>query len=79
MTKTKIALLITALITAGYAISFIGSEGALMERFPDIDPDDVKAAHRKMYRAALKGQYNDLDMDDDAVMDSVFLAVVNNL
>lgn len=81
-TMPKIKIAIAATVTAYAAwqvIKFYGSEGALMERFPDIHPDDVKAAHRKMFRAALKGDFANVDMDDEELMDHIFLSYVNNL
>jgi hypothetical protein len=69
---------IIALLGVGSIIAYHGSEGAIRERYPDIHPDDVKAAHRKMFRAALKGEFANVDTDDDAVMEKIFLSYVNN-
>ena len=78
----KIGIAIAAIVTATaafYTVAFYGSEGALIEKYPDIDPVDIKAAHRKMYRAALKGEFQNVNMDDDDVMHHIFMSYVNNL
>lgn len=82
MPKKTIALitLATPVLAAGWAYwKLVSSEIGLMELFPDIDSDDVIAAHRKMLRDTLKGKLADVDTDDDEVMKHIFLSYVNNL
>lgn len=81
MSKTKITAIATAvvgIVGVAYTISFLGSEAALVERFPDIDSELVVKAHRKMYFAALRGEFSNTSTDD-ATMDEIFLATVNEL
>ncbi len=79
--KKKIAIAI-ALALAGFVgattVYIIGCEATLMERFPDIHPDDVKAASRKMLIMALKGEFEHIDTEDEELMDTIFLSIVNN-
>lgn len=54
MSKIKIALIAAVvLVPIGYWISFEGSTGALIERFPDVDPDIVRKVHKEMFLEAL--------------------------
>lgn len=81
MSKTKIAILsatVVTLITLAWQLQKLGSEVALMERFPNIDPKIVVKAHRQMIKNTFKGMYNDRDMTD-AVNDEIFLEIVQTL
>lgn len=76
--KIKIALaLVTAIAASGTIISVLGSEAALMDRFPDIDPKIVVKAHRKMFFAALRGEVAD-DPSDEG-LDALFLEHVRQI
>jgi hypothetical protein len=83
MTKTKIALIATTalgLFVAWQFISVFGSEGALMERFPDIDPDLVVKAHRQMYFAALRGESAAIkNAESEEDFDKIFLEIIETL
>lgn len=82
MSKTKIASIVAATAAAFVAWQYfliLSSEVALFERHPDIDTKDIIAASRKMYFDALRGHFASIDTDDDALMDHIFLAYVNNL
>lgn len=82
MTKTKIAAISTAAVAlfVGWQYFIIlSSEVALFERFPDIDKNDVIKASRKMYFDALRGKFADIDTNDDALMDHVFLNYVKTI
>lgn len=80
MNTKKIALTITAvtgLFVGWQYVSFVGSTEALKERFPDIDPDVVYEVHKIMWKKAITGQLADVDTNDDAVMDKLFLLEVD--
>lgn len=82
MSKTKIlaiAGIVTTVFVGWQYFIILSSEVALFERFPDIAQSDVIAASRKMYFDALRGKFANVDTNDDAVMDSIFLSYVNNL
>lgn len=80
MNKTKIAIAaLAASVSVLGVISYFGSEHAIMQKFPDIAKSDVRTAHRKMVLAALKGDFKNVDMNDDNVMSNIFLSFVNNL
>lgn len=83
MNKTKIfaiaATAVGVVSVAAYVFSIYGSEVALMERFPDIDPQVVIKAHRKMIRATFAGAYENVDTSTDEAMDAIFLSIVNDI
>lgn len=80
MHKHKIIALcgagIISVVAACWFLQFEGSSGALIERFPDVDPTIVRAVHKEMFREALAGEYSELDLDDDSVCDAIFMAKV---
>jgi len=81
-TKNKIILstvIVTAAGALAYWFSILGSEIALFERFPDIDPKIVVKAHRKFIRETLKGTYKDRVIVTDEDHDKVFLEIVEAL
>lgn len=82
MTKTQIlafaGIAVTVLAVQQY-VTILCSEVALFERFPDIDPAVVVKVSRKMYFAALRGEYANVDTSDDAVMDAIFLSHVKTI
>jgi hypothetical protein len=75
-TKLNIIVGIITFSMAAYYISMLGSEVALMERFPDIEPQLVIKAHREIMRNTFKGKYNHLNTEDDAVLDEILLDLV---
>lgn len=81
-TKIKIAAAITAIsgiaVFAGL-VSFAGSTIALQERFPHLDYDVVLAAHKVMIWKTLKGEFENYDTNDEAVLDQLFLLEVDRL
>jgi len=82
MSKTKIAAIATiagGMFVAWQYFIILSSEVALFERFPDIDTKDIIKASRKMYFAALRGKFADVDTNDEKLMDHIFLSYVNNL
>ena len=75
---TKKILIITAaalgLSGVAYYISILGSEAALMDRFPNHDPKILVKASRQMLLEAWSGKYNDIDTEDDKVLDNIYIA-----
>jgi hypothetical protein len=81
MTKTNkiltaVAIVATAAVSFGSALVYYGSENAILERYPHLDPEIARAAHRKMFAASLRGEFADLDLNDDAVCEAIFLGYV---
>lgn len=76
-TKITVSVIAIAAITRfAWRVSFEGSQAALEERFPDIDPTIVREVHTEMVREAFRGTHID---DDDASHDSVFYEKVAKL
>jgi hypothetical protein len=80
MSKIKIIALAAVAVCSAAAlywhIQFEGSTETLIARFPDVDPNLVREVHKEMTREALAGEYGELDLTDDNVCDSIFLAKV---
>jgi hypothetical protein len=86
MNKTKIILsaiaLATVVIPSMYYVSFVGSTEELIKRFPDVDPQIVYKAHKKIFWETLQGKYNDIEDDADGSSgeyDRIFLEKVQKL
>lgn len=62
--RKMILAAIAALLIWKY-IQFEGSTGALVERFPDVDPSIVRKVHKEMYKEALAGKYNQMGSADE--------------
>lgn len=79
--KKKILIAITAAVITRFAalVYWEGHINAIVERFPDIDPTIVRKLHREMFVEALRGKYKDMDTDDPAIMDEIFLDKVHEL
>lgn len=73
-------LVISSSILAGVSlftyIWVLGSENALVERFPTIDPKIVYKVHRQMIWDGLRGR---ITADTDEELDKIFLARVQQL
>lgn len=79
MNKKTAIISVVALLAVGYSyFTVLGSEVALFERFPEIDPKIVVKAHRIMLRRAVTGQYNEHGESDED-HDRIFLDIVNEL
>jgi hypothetical protein len=77
--KIGIALAVTIILAwIAAAVQVAGSEGAIIDRFPDIDPSNVKKAHKIMLKRTAAGKYLDLEMTYD-VCDKIFLDIVQEL
>lgn len=78
--KTIIVAALAAVGTIAYWFSFLGSEVALMERHPDIDPKIVVKVHRKLFRDVLFGRMPDHPDDyTDEELDVIFIERCNAL
>lgn len=62
--------LTAALIAALAFVQFVGSNDALVERFPDVDPDVVYRIHKEMIKDALAGKL--ADVKNDEAYDEIF-------
>jgi len=80
MTTTKIILSVTAVVVTAFAAyaAYEGPLQALIERHPDIDPKIVRKVHHEMFMEALRGKYNDIVTDDDA-LDKILIEKVQLL
>ena len=79
MNKFKIIASISAVAICGVAalawkIQFEGSTESLIALFPDVDPNLVREIHKEMVREALSGEYSEIDVSDDSVMEAMFRA-----
>jgi hypothetical protein len=77
--KLAIIAALVALAGAGMYTHIVFCEVALMQMHPEIDEAVVIKAHRKMVLRAFAGRYNDINLDDDAVADAIFLAIVEEI
>ena len=58
-----------------WRVSFEGSQAALEERFPHIDPSIVRRVHKEMVRESFRGN-SPVSGEDDAAHDALFLEKV---
>jgi tRNA A37 N6-isopentenylltransferase MiaA len=79
--KTLITLTLVLLGGTSLYLTVVmyGSEAALYERHPSIDRKVVKKAHRRLVRAAMRGELKDVDTNDDEAMDRIFLGIVRTM
>lgn len=64
--KKTLILAVVATLGVGYCfIQIAGSEGALKERFPDVDPDTVVKLHREIIKEVLLGKHTSAESDED--------------
>lgn len=77
----KIALAATALTAVSLAyVSFLyaSSSIALVKRFPNLDPHEVRAVHDEMLKRVLRDEYAGIDLTDEKC-DEIFLKIHEEL
>lgn len=67
---------IAGLIRLYWSVSFEGSQAALEERFPHIDPSIVREVHKEIIRETFRGNLKNVDIDNEAAMDALFMRKV---
>ena len=77
--KSLIAVLPAAALMSVGAIFVVGSEAAICELHPELDPKLVKKAHRRMLLKSMRGKYTDAQMSSDRAMDNLLIQEVNAL
>jgi len=75
--KLAITAVAAVVVVGAAAVSVLGSENALFEQYPDIDPKVVVKAHRKMLFRTITGQYGS-DLTDEQC-ETIFLALVQEI
>ena len=65
MTNKTLAVLLVGLPTLYYCIQYAGSNGALIERFPDHNRKVVTKIHRQILKEVLLGMHKDAESDED--------------
>jgi len=77
MNKKTIVISSIATVTVIVSVvAVLGSEAALVDRFPDLDPKLVRKAHRKMLRMAMT---QDPQIVAQTMMDEDYDRILRNL
>lgn len=77
--KTKIAVLLIALLGSYVGLYWFAAFRQLYARFPDIKHDVLREALRNMTIHAFEGRYADDDLDNDDLWIELFLIEVEEV